>query len=199
MEFSETAPCSICLWNSVLECFLLLRSHCHRGPKKKKKQPTILNLKSFWKQLFHRIERKGTQAHTINSNNTVGIKWCIITHNPINFLITWKIFQDSWMLNKKGRSYVINYSKWFHKIFSTMENPTPTDISCIQTVGFLTAGCPSHKQKPHSTTAVFYFSNAAAGEHKSWPGLLSQPDTPVKRKTFCNNPHAIYIRLLYFF
>lgn len=80
-----------------------------------------------------------------------------------------------------------------------MENPTPTDISCIQTVGFLTAGCPSHKEKPHSTATVFNFSNAAAGEHKSWPGLLSQPDTPVKRKTFCNNPHAIYIRLLYFF
>lgn len=65
-------------------------------------------------------------------------------------------------------------------------------------VGFPTAGYSNHTGNPHSTATVFNLTNAAVGEPKSRPGLLSLPDMPAKRKNFLNDPHAVLMKLEYF-
>lgn len=54
---------------------------------------------------------------------------------------------------------------------------------------------PTTKEKPHSTATVFNLTNAAVGEHKSWP-VLSQPDTQEEK--FLKQPRAVCIKLVYF-
>lgn len=174
VEFSETALCSIYLWSSVLECFLLLQSRCHRGPKK---SVTYVNPEIILKTTF--------TEHIINSNNpSLGIN-NIASPNPINCNHVKNISRDlNDELYKEDRSCVIKDSKWFHRIFSAVQSPTPTDTFSIQADGFLSARCSNPKENVRGTGTVFHLINAAVGEHKSWSGLHSQPDSLFKRKNF---------------